>query len=136
MSGTTWFAATDLPVLITTVGLQLAVLAQSHAESPEEKPVPAVSIKHSVRENEIVCLGCGKAQQMLERHPATRHHLNLDGNRTMFGLMDGYALVAPAYAATHSTLAGRNGLGRKPVPSKPVQARRTRPAYKTVAKNG
>jgi len=124
-------ATTDLPALITTVGQQLAGLGRAPAEPEAEKPKPAVPIKRSVRENDIVCLICGKSQKMLKRHLETRHELTPDGYRATFGLNEDYPLVAPAYAATRSALAKKIGLGRKPEPSKPARKKK---AKKTTAK--
>ncbi|NJO36366.1 MAG: MucR family transcriptional regulator [Rhizobiales bacterium] len=130
-------AAIDLPALIATVGKGLASLGQTPAEPEEEKPTPAVSIKRSVTEDEIVCLICGKPQKMLKRHLATRHALEPDAYRAMFGLKDEYPMVAPSYAATRSALAKKIGLGRKPEPekpAKPARAPRKRATTKPEAK--
>ena len=127
-------AATDLSDLIATVGKELAGLGQTPAEPEEEKPTPAVSIKRSVREDEIVCLVCGKPQKMLKRHLATRHELEPDAYRSMFSLKDDYPMVAPSYAATRSALAKKIGLGRKPEPAKPAKAPRKRAPKKPAAK--
>ena len=127
-------AATDLPDLIATVGKQLTCLGEPSAEPEPEKPIPAVSIKRSVREDEIICLICGKPQKMLKRHLTTRHELTPDQYRAMFNLKDDYPLVAPSYAATRSALAKKIGLGRKPEPKKPVKAPRKRTAKKSTAK--
>ncbi len=127
-------AANDLPGLITTVGKELAGLGQAPDEPEVEKPTPAVPIKRSVREHEIVCLICGKPQKMLKRHLATRHELSPDEYRSLFGLKDDYPLVAPSYAATRSALAKKIGLGRKPDPKTPVKAKRKKVAKKPAAK--
>ncbi len=129
-------AANDLPDLIAMVGKGLAELGQAPAEPEPEKPSPAVPIKRSVRENEIICLVCGKPQKMLKRHLSTRHDLTPEEFRRMFGLKDDYPLVAPAYAATRSALAKKIGLGRKPEPKKPAKAPRKRAVRKPVAKKG
>ena len=126
-------AATDLPDLIAMVGRGLADLGQAPAEPEEEKPTPAVPIKRSVREDEIVCLVCGKPQKMMKRHLATRHELEPAAYKTMFGLKDDYPMVAPSYAATRSELAKKIGLGRKPEPAKPTRAPRKRAAKKPAA---
>jgi predicted transcriptional regulator len=52
----------------------------------------------------------------------------------MFGLLNDYPLVAPAYAAARSALAKKIGLGRKPEPSKPEKAPRKRPAKRPTAR--
>jgi predicted transcriptional regulator len=136
-------AATDLPALIATVGRELAGLGQTPAVPENEKPKPAVPIKRSVQPDHIVCLICGKPQKMLKRHLATRHELTPDAYRAMFGLMDDYPVVAPAYAAQRSALAKKIGVGRKTEPAAPAKlmtpakASRmraaTQPASKTVA---
>jgi len=130
-------AASDLPELITMVGRELAGLSHTPAEPEEEKPTPAVPIKRSVRDNEIVCLLCGKPQKMMKRHLATRHDLEPKAYRALFDLKDDYPMVAPAYAATRSALAKKIGLGRKPEPAaKLVKAPRKRAVRKPAAKKG
>jgi predicted transcriptional regulator len=106
-------ATTDLPDLIAMVGRGLADLGQAPAEPEEEKPTPAVPIRRSVTEDEITCLVCGQPQKMLKRHLATRHELEPNAYKAMFGLKDDYPMVAPAYAATRSALAKKIGLGRR-----------------------
>ncbi len=129
-------AVNDLPVLIATVGQQLAGLRQEPTAPEEEKPKPAVPIKRSVQEDGIICLICGKSQKMLKRHLTTRHELTPDAYRSLFGLRDDYPLVAPAYAATRSALAKKIGLGRKPEPAKPAKAPRKKVVRKPAAKKG
>ncbi|MEZ5931520.1 MAG: MucR family transcriptional regulator [Alphaproteobacteria bacterium] len=126
-------ATTDLPSLIATVGRELAGLGRTPAEPVEEKPKPAISIKRSVRDDDIVCLICGKPQKMLKRHLATQHDLTPDDYRATFGLNDDYPLVAPSYAAQRSALAKKIGLGKKPDAAKAPRARATK---KRVAKKG
>ena len=129
-------SVTDLPTLIALVGKGLAELGQAPAEPQPEKPTPAVPIKRSVREDEIICLLCGKPQKMLKRHLATRHELTPDEYRATFSLKDDYPLVAPSYATTRSALAKKIGLGRKPEPTNPVKAPRKRGAKKPAARKG
>jgi len=85
-------AAIDLPDLITMIGKELVDLSQAEAAPEEEKPKPAVPIKHSIRENEIVCLVCGKPKKMLKHHLATLHELEPQAYRAMFGLKDEHPL--------------------------------------------
>jgi predicted transcriptional regulator len=129
-------ATTDIPALIATVGKELAGLGQTPVEPKDEKPVPAVPIKRSVRPDAITCLICGKPQKMLKRHLTTRHELTPDAYRALFALKDDYPLVAPAYAAKRSALAKKIGLGRKPEPTKPAKVPRKRAAKKPAAKRG
>ncbi|MGI9486113.1 MAG: MucR family transcriptional regulator [Geminicoccaceae bacterium] len=130
-------ATTDLPVLIATVGQQLAGLSQAPAEPEEEKPLPAVPIKKSITPDHIICLEDGKKLKMLKRHLKTRYDMTPEDYRRRWGLKDDYPMVAPAYAATRSALAKKIGLGRKPEPAvtaKPVKAPKKRPARKPAAK--
>jgi len=110
-------AITDLPVLITTVGQQLAGLNQAPAEPKEEKRVSAVPIKRSVTPDYIICLEDGKKLKMLKRHLKTCYDMTPEDYRRRWGLKDDYPMVAPAYAATRSALAKKIGLGRKPEPA-------------------
>ncbi|MGI9449636.1 MAG: MucR family transcriptional regulator [Geminicoccaceae bacterium] len=129
-------AVADLQPLITTVGQKLTSLRRQPAEPAHEKPKPAVPIKRSIRKEAIVCLVCGEAHRTLKRHLASRHDLLPDAYRAMFDLNYDYPLVAPAYAAARSALAKKNGLGRKPVRTKPAKAQKKRPATKSRAKTG
>jgi len=127
-------ASADLPVLIASVGKELAGLGQEPIEPADEKPKPVVPIKRSVRPDAITCLICGKPQKLLKRHLATRHELDPDGYRAMFGLKDDYPVVAPDYAARRSVIAKKIGLGQKPVPKKPAKAARKKTPRKVAAK--
>lgn len=130
-------AATDLPGLIAMVGKGLAGLGKASAEPEEEKPTPAVPIKHSVTPDHIICLEDGKKLKMLKRHLKTRYDMTPDEYRRRWGLKDDYPMVAPAYAATRSALAKKIGLGRKDKPvAKLVKTPRKRTVGKPAAKKG
>jgi len=51
-------------------------------ESPEAKP----SLKDAFKENEVVCLLCGKAYSTLGVHLAVKHNLTSDQYREQFGI--------------------------------------------------
>ncbi len=104
-------ATSDLPVVISTVAARLSTLGTDTLE--ETKLKPAVPIRKSVRQDDIVCLVCGQAQKLLKRHLATRHNLTPDDYRAMFELPAKYPMTAPAYAEMRSALAKKAGLGRK-----------------------
>ena len=112
--------ASDLPA---TIALVHAALGQSHAapavEPVPEKPDPAVSIKHSVTDDHIVCLEDGKTFKSMKRHLMTVHEMTPDAYRERWGLKYDYPMVAPGYSATRSKLAKSLGLGRKPAKKKP-----------------
>ena len=124
-------ALSDLGSLITTTANQLASLGQAPSDTPE-KPEPAVPIKKSVKQNEIICLLCGKPQKLLKRHLLTRHKLDPASYRALFDLRDDYPMAAPAYAAMRSEMAKKIGLGRK---SAPISAKmQKKPPAKKAAK--
>lgn len=100
----------DLPDIITTVGASLrGVTDREHAS---EKPIPAVSVRRSVKKDHIVCLVCGQEQKMIKPHLRTAHNLSPDAYRELFDLKPDYPLVAPSYAETRSRIAKKIGLGK------------------------
>ena len=124
-------AISDLAILISNVHTALSGLSKP-AEVPEEKPVPAVSIRSSVKPDYIVCLEDGKKLKMLRRHLMTHYGLTPDDYRAKWGLPADYPMVAPDYAERRRVLAKEIGLGtkgrgggRKPAaPAKPKRATR------------
>ena len=89
-------------------------LAGLGSEAAEEKPIPAVPIKRSVKKDAITCLECGKAGKMLKRHLSTAHGLTVQEYREKWKLPSDYPMTAPSYAAQRSKLAKKIGLGTKP----------------------
>ena len=80
----------------------------------DEPPVPAVSIRTSVKPDYLVCLEDGKKLKMLKRHLKTRYNMSPEEYRKRWGLADDYPMVAPNYAEQRSSLAKKIGLGTKP----------------------
>ncbi|TXH13911.1 MAG: transcriptional regulator [Gammaproteobacteria bacterium] len=105
-------AISDLAILISNVHTALSGLSKP-AEVPEEKPVPAVSIRSSVKPDYIVCLEDGKKLKMLRRHLMTHYGLTPDDYRAKWGLPADYPMVAPDYAERRRVLAKEIGLGTK-----------------------
>jgi len=105
-------AISDLAILINNVHAALSNLGEKPVE--EEKPVPAVSIRASVKPDHIVCLEDGKKLKMLRRHLMTHYGMTPDDYRAKWGLPADYPMVAPNYSAARSSLAKKSGLGRKP----------------------
>src|SRR3546814_9725334 len=64
-------AISDLAMLIGNVHAALSGLGNQPVE--EEKPVPAVSIRSSIKPDYIVCLEDGKKLKMLRRHLMTHY---------------------------------------------------------------
>ena len=105
-------SAGELPGLITSVFSSLAGLGGAPAPV-EEKPVPAVSIRSSIKPDYLVCLEDGKKLKMLKRHLMTHFDMTPDEYRTKWGLPADYPMVAPNYAEQRRTLAKQIGLGTK-----------------------
>jgi predicted transcriptional regulator len=101
----------DLLDIITTVGASLRGVTEG--EPASEKPIPAVSVRRSVKTDHIVCLVCGQNHKMIKRHLQTAHHLSPDTYRDLFDLKPDYPMVAPSYAETRSRIAKKIGLGIK-----------------------
>ncbi len=101
----------DLPDIITTVGASLRGITDGDPAS--EKPIPAVSVRRSVKTDHIVCLVCGQEQKMIKRHLRVAHDLSPDAYRVLFDLKPDYPMVAPSYAETRSRIAKKIGLGNK-----------------------
>jgi predicted transcriptional regulator len=114
-----------LPQLIQEVYRALINVGRQPVQA--EKPVPAVPVKQSVRQDRIVCLEDGKSFSMLKRHLMTDHKLTPQQYRERWGLARDYPMVAPNYAQTRSALAKKIGLGRKAGrPAKRAAGRRKR----------
>lgn len=104
-------AISDLALLINNVHAALSNLGNQPVV--EEKPVPAVSIRASVKPDHIVCLEDGKKLKMLRRHLMTHYGMTPDDYRAKWGLAADYPMVAPNYAQARSDLAKKMGLGQQ-----------------------
>jgi predicted transcriptional regulator len=103
-------SVTDLPQLIGNVWTALSGLSGTGAV--EQKPVPKVPIRQSVKPDYIVCLEDGRRLKMLKRHLRTEYNLTPAQYRERWGLPKDYPMVAPNYAETRRALAKSIGLGR------------------------
>jgi predicted transcriptional regulator len=91
--------ATELPALIQQVNQSLASLGQP-STAPPVSPVPAVSIRASIRPDHLVCLTCGQKSKMLKRHLSTAHGMTPQEYRAKWDLRnDRTELCSPAVAA-------------------------------------
>ena len=104
-------AISDLALLIGNVHTALSSLGEKPVV--EEKLVPAVSIRASVKPDHIVCLEDGKKLKMLRRHLMTHYNMTPDDYRAKWGLPADYPMVAPEYAERRRVLAKEIGLGTK-----------------------
>jgi len=103
----------ELPALIASTHAALTGLGQATAPGPEEKAVPAVSIKKSITADWLICLEDGKKFKSLKRHLRTAYDMSPEAYRAKWGLPNDYPMVAPAYAEARSKLAKSMGLGQQ-----------------------
>lgn len=101
----------DISALIATVHSAL-LKAQAGPGESSGRPVPAVPVKDSLRDDAIVCLEDGLEFQSLKRHLRVKYNLTPDAYREKWGLPRDYPMVAPEYARRRSALAKRSGLGK------------------------
>lgn len=103
----------DLANLIETTHAAITGLgAERTAQAPEEKPMPAVTIKKSITADDIVCLEDGKKFKSLKRHLRAAHGMSPEEYRARWSLPVDYPMVAPSYAESRSSLAKKMGLGQ------------------------
>ena len=105
--------ARHLPEFIADVGGALLAASSGVTTKPNVEAIPAISIRHSVTEDEIICLYCGKAFKSLKRHIRSHHNVTPEQYRAKWGLKPDYPMTAPSYAKTRSAMAKQIGLGRK-----------------------
>ncbi len=83
------------------------------AQTPAEKPAPAVSIKKSITADFLICLEDGKKSKSLKRHLRTAYDMTPNEYRAKWGLPPDYPMVAPVYAEARSNLAKSMRLGQQ-----------------------
>lgn len=105
-------AVNDLPQLISNVHSALGQLG-GIAPAKEEKPVPKVAVRSSVKPEYIVCLDCGMKLKMMKRHLKTHHATTPADYRAKWNLNADYPMVAPVYGEQRRVLAKAIGLGTK-----------------------
>jgi predicted transcriptional regulator len=121
-----------LPGLIARVSdvvRRLAGKGQAAAAAQDAAPpVPAVSVKLSIKPDYLVCLEDGRRFKSLKRHLSTKYGMTPTDYRRKWKLPETYPMVAPSYAAQRSELARKAGLGRKAelVPPTPAKSSRKR----------
>ena len=92
-----------------------ASVQPAEALAPEQpsKPVPAVPVSESFRDDAVFCLICGKQCRALKGHLTRSHTLDINVYRNMFDLPRDHPLVAPEYSRRRRKLAKELGLGEK-----------------------
>lgn len=105
-------AVQDVPQLIKAVYDSLAGLENTNATIvTEQAPMPAMTIRASVKPDSLGCLECGKRFKSIKRHLAT-HDLTPDQYRARWSLPASYSMVSAEYSAKRAALAKANGLGK------------------------
>lgn len=104
----------ELPDLIASVHGSLLKTVDTPAKSEDkvEPKRPAVPVKRSVSDDQIICLACGKGFKSLKRHLATHHSVSPEEYKAEWALPSDYPMVAPTYAEKRSALAKESGLGQ------------------------
>jgi predicted transcriptional regulator len=98
--------------LINSVHSTLSGLGNEVVE--ESPPVPAVSVRRSVRPDYIICIDCGYQAKMLKRHLQSGHGLSVIEYKRRWNLSSDYPMTAPNYSEQRAQFAKKIGLGRTP----------------------
>jgi predicted transcriptional regulator len=107
-------AADQLPGLIQQVNQALTGIGKEPPAAPTTPPhTPAVSIRRSLRPDEIRCLDCGWSGVILKRHIFTAHGLSIPEYTARWKLPSDYPMIAPNYSVRRSELAKAAGLGNR-----------------------
>ena len=123
-------AVGDVANLVQRVHGALSGLGQSSQEPEEQKKVPVVSVRASIKPDYIVCMECGKKQRTLKRHLQSAHGMTPDQYRQDYGLPREYPMTAPSYSQQRQEMARSIGLGRKRQDGGPAKAEEKKPARK------
>ena len=121
-----------LPALIQSVHAALAGVGTPVL--PVAVQAPAVSLRASVKPDQLICLECGQKLKMLKRHLATHHGLTTADYRAKWSLGADYPMVTASYADVRKTLALSIGLGTKRNRPKGKVPATTKSAVKAKAK--
>ena len=85
----------ELPGLIND--LHQTLLNLDNPETPSALE-PAISVRKSVKKDQIICLDCGKGHKLLKRHLRTAHGLTINEYRERWNLPADYPVVAADYS--------------------------------------
>ena len=104
----------QLPSVIQAVYAALSGLG--NPSPAPEKLTPAVPIRRSVANDQIICLDCGFKAKMIKRHLRAAHGMTPEQYRVRWSLDRDYPLVARNYSEARAAHAKQVGLGRKAMP--------------------
>ncbi len=105
-------SAEALPQLVLAVAQALRAAHQRSLEP--ERPRPAVPLQHSIAQDFVACLECGKRFRTLKRHLEREHAMSEEEYRARWQLPATYKLTAPEYTELRAAVARKIGLGRAP----------------------
>jgi predicted transcriptional regulator len=91
--------------------------ASSFGVAIPDRP-PAVPVARSITPDYLICLEDGRRLKMLKRHLRSAYGMTPEAYRARWRLPPDYPMVAPSYATRRSSIAKRQGLGRKPPPAR------------------
>ena len=94
--------AKDLPSLIMQIQENFWSL-MPEVRSEERRPV--VPVQHSIQQDTISCLECGRRVKTLRRHLREHHNLTVEAYKKQWKLGRDYPLVPPQYSALRSAIA-------------------------------
>lgn len=103
----------DVAALISSVHTAMTKLQAPTVADTVEAPVPAVSVRSSVKPDSITCLECGALHKALKRHIGTSHALTPEQYRAKWKLPADYPMTAPNSSAERSRASIARGFGRK-----------------------
>lgn len=102
----------DVPYLVKSIYMDMAMALASDIPTAPEKPVPAVPIEESVFDDYLICLEDGQRYKSLKRHLRSQYQMTPHEYREKWGLPADYPMVAKNYSKERSRLAKRTGLGK------------------------
>ena len=104
-------ALSDVPLLLRNIHEALSGLGAAPV-MPQAAKEPIVSVRSSVKPEQLICLECGSKHRTLKRHLQRAHGLTPDQYRIDYKLGAEYPMVAPEYAEKRRQIAKASGLGR------------------------
>lgn len=88
-------------------------LVDGEAPAGEQKPVPAVPIEESIKDDYIICLEDGRKMKTMKRYLRIHYNMTPEEYRQKWGLPDDYPMVCPAFSRERRAIAKGMGLGTR-----------------------
>ncbi len=113
-ASTTGMSTQDLLREIQRVYETLKQLEKGAVEpaSVEEKEITALTVKQAFKQNEVICMICGKSgMKTLTRHLSQAHGMKPGEYRRRFGIPGSQALAAKRFSEERRKMAQERGMG-------------------------